>query len=209
MFGRSKKRAGRPKKLRRLPTRELAPVEEIVEQGLLVADVAVRMSVKNEIIMNALAANLDYDEDQIVELVREAARDIADERENDAEHISLILGEIRIAGRSGLSDTEYRHEDNRTLRHRRVVYQRVAEAMRERSDDESYLRETAERARELAWGEIGESLKDRAMHPYYSGGDNDEYRSNRDDRISQLIANDLTALIKDQKLKSRKRRKNG
>ena len=57
---RKKKAAPRPK--RRLPQRRLAPVEEIVEQGLMVADVAVRMNVKNAIILNALGRKADYDE---------------------------------------------------------------------------------------------------------------------------------------------------
>ncbi len=49
---RKKKAAPRPK--RRLPQRRLAPVEEIVEQGLMVADVAVRMGVSRQTIGNIL-----------------------------------------------------------------------------------------------------------------------------------------------------------
>ena len=65
---------GSRKKLRKRlhPPRELAPVEDIVEQGLLVADVAVRLSVKNAIIMNALAAHVDYCEEHVCQLVRDA-----------------------------------------------------------------------------------------------------------------------------------------
>ncbi|MBN9613296.1 MAG: asparagine synthase, partial [Actinobacteria bacterium] len=57
-----RKRKRKPRTRRTLPRRQLAPVEEIVEQGLLVADVAARMTVKNAIIMNALKRRIDYDE---------------------------------------------------------------------------------------------------------------------------------------------------
>ena len=198
MFGWSKKRKRRPARPpRRLPRRVLAPVEEIVEQGLLVADVAVRMSVKNAIIMNALKRHVDYDEGQIVDMVRSATEDLALERERDAQHIARMRDEIRDTGRSSWSESDYGNDDNRTLRHRQEVYERVAEELRARCADEGYLRETAERARGLAWDEIGDSLKERASHPYYSGGASEEYRRAREERIQQLIEKDLTALIQE------------
>lgn len=195
MFGISKNRKRRRHTPRRLPRRVLAPVEDIVEQGLLVADVAVRMTVKNDIIMNALKRHVDYDEDRIVEMVREAVNDLADERERDAQHIDRMREEIRRTGRSAWSESDYGGEDSRTLKHRQEVYERVAEELRLRSEDEAYLRDAAERARTMAWGEIGPSIEERATHPYYSGGGSEEYRSAREERIQQLIDKDLTALI--------------
>ncbi len=187
---------------RRLPKRVLAPVEEIVEQGLLVADVAVRMQVKNAIIMNALKEHADYRKEQILEMVRDALNELAVERERDARHISRVRGEIRDRGRSAWSETEYGSGDNRTLRHRQEVYEQVAAELRQRTENDTYLRETAERARKLAWEEIGNSLKERASHPYYSGGHDEEYRSEREQRIQQLIEKDLTALVQQQAPKS-------
>ncbi|MFT4232511.1 MAG: asparagine synthase [Leucobacter sp.] len=199
MFGWSKKsKRGGARPQRRLPRRVLAPVEEIVEQGLLVADVAVRMTVKNAIIINALKKHVDYDEDQIVSMVHDAVVDLAQERERDAQHISRMREEIRGTGHSSWSESDYGNDDTRTLRHRQEVYEGVAAELRSRADDEAYLHDTAERARGMAWGEIGDSLKERATHPYYSGGDSDEYRSARDGRIQQLIEKDLTALVQEQ-----------
>ena len=191
-FSRRKSRAAAP---RRLPKRVLAPVEEIVEQGLLVADVAVRMTVKNAIIMNALKEHADYDAEQIIEMVRDSLNELAVERERDARHISRVRGEIRDRGRSSWSESEYGSGDNRTLRHRQEVYEQVATELRERTENETYLSETAGRAWKLAWEEIGNSLKERASHPYYSGGHDEEYRSEREGRIQQLIERDLTSLI--------------
>lgn len=195
-FKKQKRRGSRPP--RRLPRRVLAPVEEIVEQGLLVADVAVRMSVKNAIIMNALHKHSDYNEAQIIEMVRSATEDLAIERERDARHITRMRGEIRDTGRSSWSESDYGNDDNRTLRHRQEVYERVAEELHLRTEDPEYLEATAKRAHALAWDEIGDSLKERATHPYYSGGDNEEYQSARDERIQQLIEKDLTSLMQQQ-----------
>lgn len=192
-FKRSKRARSRPP--RRLPRRELAPVEEIVEQGLLVADVAARMTVKNSIIMNALKRKVDYDEQQIVDMVRDAVEELAEERERDAQHIERMRDEIRSTGRSAWSESEYGNDDNRTLRHRQEVYEGVAAELRRRAADAEYLRTTAERARVAAWGEIGDSLKERATHPYYGGGHSAEYRRAREARIQLLIERDLTELI--------------
>ncbi|WP_336658487.1 asparagine synthase [Leucobacter sp. USHLN153] len=182
---------------RRLPRRVLAPVEEIAEQGLLVADVAVRMTVKNAIIMNALKRHVDYDAAKIDEMVRETTIDLAIERERDAEHIARMRDEIRDTGRSSWSESDYGNDDNRTLRHRQEVYERVAQELRGRAADDEYVRSAAERAREMAWGEIGTSLADRATHPYYSGGASEEYQQARESRIQQLIEKDLTALMQE------------
>lgn len=187
---------------RRYPTRNLAPVADIVEQGLLVADVAVRMTVKNHIIMNALKRRLDFDDGQIREMVRTALIELAEEREKDARHIDRMRREIRKTGRSSWSESEYGDNDNRTLRHRQQVYEGVAEELRLRAADEDVITETVQRARDAAWHEIGDSLSERATHPYYSGGSSPEYQAARDERIQQLIIHDLTALMRDQEKSS-------
>ncbi len=192
-FKRKQKAVSRPK--RRLPQRRLAPVEEIVEQGLMVADVAVRMKVKNAIILNALGCKADYDKQQIKRLVQDAALELAVERERDARHISRMRGEIRKTGYSSWSENDYGSEDNATLRHRQEVYEQVAAQLRERAEDETYLEESAERARSAAWHEIGDSLKEKASHPYYAGGSSDEYKREREARIELLIQRDLTELM--------------
>lgn len=191
-------KSGRSRAPRRLPRRELAPVEEIVEQGLLVADVAARMTVKNAIIMNALKRKVDYDEQQIVDMVRDTLEELAEERERDARHILRMREEIRSTGRSAWSESEYGSDDSRTLRHREEVYAGVAAELRARADDRDYLTATAERARAAAWNEIGDSLKERATHPYYAGGASPEYRRERDARIQLLIERDLTELMQQQ-----------
>lgn len=188
---------------RRHPPRELAPVEDIVEQGLLVADVAVRLSVKNAIIMNALAAHVDYSEEHVCQLVRDALTELADEREADAERLDEVVQEIDRFGHSGWGETDYSRDDDSTLEHRRKVYRAVAATLTERVGDDSYVKKTAERARTDAWAEIGESLKTKAEHPYYGGGKHDDYLEHRQERIQSLIEKDLTRLVQQRQKKKR------
>lgn len=183
---------------KRYPEKVLAPVEEIIEQGLLVDGVAVRMGVKNSIIMNALKRNVDYRVDEIHELVREQLLALARERESDAKHISRVRDEIKRYGRSAWQETEYSNHDTKTLKHRQEVYEGLGSELRKLAADEAYVTRTAEHAREAAWAEIGDSLKERATHPYYSGGASAEYQEARDERIQQFIEEDLTELIRAQ-----------
>lgn len=193
-FKRKSKSASRPR--RRLPQRHLAPVEEIVEQGLMVADVAARMTVKNEIILNALGRKANYDKQQVRQMMQDAVMELAVERERDARHISRMRGEIRKTGYSSWSENDYGSDDNATLRHRQEVYEKVAAELRERSENDEYLTQASERALGAAWNEIGDSLKERASHPYYAGGSSDEYKRERESRIELLIQRDLTDLMR-------------
>jgi len=181
---------------RRAPERVLAPVEEIAEQGLMVADVAVRLSVKNAIIMNALARHVDYSVEQVEQLVRDALTELSEEREQDAKHLDSVMKDLDMFGHSGRGDADYGVDDNRTIAHRREVYRRVAAELSERIRDEDYVKNAAEQARLAAWAEIGDALKTKAEHPYYGGGHSEEYRSKREERIQRFIEKDLTQLMK-------------
>ena len=187
----------RSRKSRQRSPKVLAPVEEIAEQGVMVADVAVRLSVKNAIIMNALAKREDYSSNRVAEMVRESLTELANERDNDAAHLDAIAQEIQRFGRSGRAESDYGIDDNHTITHRRSVYRRVAEELRARRNDEQYVQKTAENARQAAWMEIGESLKSRAEHPYYGGGNSRDYAEKREERIRILIEKDFPRLVRE------------
>ena len=181
---------------KKYPERELAPVEDIAEQGVLVAEVAARLTVKNAIIMNALAKHVDYSEADVSRMVRETLLELAEEREGDANRLTEILTEIQRFGHGGWAEGDYTRKDRSTLEHRRAVYLLVASELRNRAADATRVAEAAERARKEAWTEIGDALKTKAEHPYYGGGRSEDYLAHRDERIQKLIENDLTQLVK-------------
>lgn len=200
LFGkRKRKKTTKKRSSRRLPERILAPVDEIVEQGQLVANVAVRMSVKNTIIMNALRRDIDYDAEEINAMVVEKLEELSAERIKDANHIKRIRDEVRKHGRSAWQETEYGNDDLRTLKHRQEVYESLASNLKAEAEDQDFVKATANVALTQAWEEIGDSLKDRAGHPYYGGGGTKEYKRERESRIQELIDGELQELIKSQK----------
>lgn len=186
------------------PKRVLAPAEEIAEQGVLVAEVALKLTVKNAIIMNALAKREDYSVDRVQELVRETLNDLATEREADAKRLETVIADIDKFGHSGWGESDYGFGDNETIKHRYRVYLLVAAALRERMTDTAYVQKMGEDARTAAWAEIADSLKTKAEHPYYGGGRNAEYFEKREERIQHLIEKDLTKLVRE-RAKSRKK----
>src|SRR5699024_9166790 len=129
------------------------------------------------------------------DLVRTQAEQLADERERDASHIARVREEVRKYGRSAWQETEYGNQDSKTLKHRQEVYESLSAELRKLAADDEFVRKTAELARKAAWGEIGDSLKERATHPYYSGGSSPEYQEQRAERIEAFIAEDLAALL--------------
>lgn len=163
----------------------------------MVADVATRMTVKNDIILNALGRKEDYNEDTIMRMVKNSVLQLSQERQKDAKHISFVRGEISKRGSSSWKRNKYDSDDSQTLVHRQEVYEQVAQLLKARAEDTEYLRATAEKARTAAWSEIGDSLKVKASHPFYSGGSSEEYKQARDERIQMLIQHDLTQLIAD------------
>ncbi|MDO4241409.1 MAG: asparagine synthase [Microbacteriaceae bacterium] len=180
----------------------LAPVPEIVEQGMLVARVAIRMTVKNEIIMNALKRDIDYDSEKVAVLVRNAISELVDERLTDAANTERTIAGVKKRGWSGSGDSEYGVDDTATLQHRKEVYEGVAAQLRKWAEDDAVTRSIGNSALELAWQEIGDSLKTRAAHPYYGGGKTSEYQRTRDTRIRDLIDNDLADLARAQQEKT-------
>lgn len=195
LFGlqQGKKSAARVSK--RVPQHELAPVSEIIEQGLLVADVAIKMTVKNEIIMNAMKHKRKYSESEACELVKKAIADLQLEREVDAARVSRMRDEIQIAGYAATGEANFGALDRNTLRHREEVYEGLAGELAERAENIEYVNRCVAAATELAWKEIGDSLKEKASHPYYAGGRSAAYQRVREQRIKTLIEHDLKQLI--------------
>lgn len=183
-----------PKPRRSLPARELAPVADIIEQGLLVADVAIRMTVKNRLIVRALKHQEHYSQEAAQEQVRRAISELVAEREADAENIEIMRTQIHRLGFASGGEAEYGRDDTGTLKHRQEVYEGVAAELKLRAADPEYIKNVALKATELAWAEVGASIAERASHPYYSGGDSAEYQAQRAARIQDLINKDLRQL---------------
>lgn len=179
-----------------LPKRELAPVEDAVEQGMLVANAAIRMSVKNSIIMNALGHGLDYNEEQVHELVKRAIMQLVTERERDVARLRRILYGTNYGDFEEVENALEENEDDdySTMMHRCKVYKQLAKQLRAKIQDEAYLGAIAEAARELAWKEVADSIQAQARQLRYLQEESKEYHLHREERIQAFIEGEIRQL---------------
>jgi hypothetical protein len=149
------------------------PPEELAEEGMLVALSAVRMSVKNRIIVSTLR---DRDEwlPQLYEAA--AAEDLLDLAREKDEELRLLGGE----------------PDSREQR-RAEVARELRRLLRTAAGDEDLLHSTVVQARDAAWDEIGGSIAQKLVaRP--ENADATSYRAGRDKRLRELVTIDLEGL---------------
>jgi len=146
----------------RLAEVEPISLEHALEEGLLLADFAVRMTVRNAVITEMLTTtDAVYDPAGFVGVARRALLALADE----ADYAEARMGaEHRLAtvleGESEHSH-DYRPVDATNLRRREALARAMAGALRRRAEDDDALVEVVERARSEAWDEVSREIEVR------------------------------------------------
>ena len=179
-----------PKVLSLRPTGASAQVRRTVDEGLLIALAAVRMAVKNRIIVGALRDSLHYDAAVYVRLACDEIELLA--RQNDT------LG-ARV--REQLRNAEARpyeiwpHETEvRRLRMLDAVYSEMAVALRAIVVQDDALPSLVESARRDAWDEVGGTWQSQLHVP--SDPQRDAlYQRERSGRLQELVYIDLAGLL--------------
>jgi len=192
-FRRRRKVALKPFNESALPLREPLTLEDATEEGLMLADYANRMTVKNRIEVEVLGGDDTYAVDHYVDAAREAIEALAQESEAVADRIA----EERRWSESLVGDAEhvhdYRSADRSNLEFRLSAALALADKLRERAHDGAYVEDLIERARGDAWREISaaiEGVLDRRNIPVDA-----EYKRERAGRMRKLITEDLEALL--------------
>jgi hypothetical protein len=192
-FRRRRKVALKPFNESALPPREPLTLEDATEEGLMLADYANRMTVKNRIEVAVLGGDDTYAVDHYVDAAREAIEALARESEAVADRIA----EERRWSESLVGDAEhvhdYRSADRSNLEFRLSAALALADKLRERAHDGAYVEDLIERARGDAWREISaaiEGVLDRRNIPVDA-----EYKRERAGRMRKLITEDLEALL--------------
>jgi len=143
-----------------LPAVAHASVEEATSEGLMLAEYASRMRVKNAIIVGVLTRRDSYNAGDYVEAAADALEHLASEFEGAAQRISQELSAIANLRGSAVHAHDYRSGDAANLRHREAVLESLVVALRTRRDDEAYLLELVESARQDAWTDIARAVGD-------------------------------------------------
>lgn len=138
---------------------EEAPIERVVEEGVLIARNAVRMAVKNRIIVDAARDHLDYDDGALAGLVHVEFDQLAEQ----SEHLLRVSHTAR----------------------NRAVQEGLAEGLRQASMDGELISGIIDEARELAWSEIGTAIIAKLRVAYLPMED-PSYGAQRKRRLREL-----------------------
>lgn len=170
----------------RLP--EVAPLtfDETFNEGLLVAESAGRMALKNRIIVMALRGDEPFDADRAAAAAREVLHELIQEMGEVAEWSATERESA--AQRDGRSEHQhdYHRADTRNLRLRERVNAAVAERLSELRSDPEYLAGFAERARQDAWHDLAGAIDARLDREWPDIEVDETYLRERDERMRDL-----------------------
>ncbi len=162
-----------------------ASLEELVDEGVLIAGAAVRLAVKNRVILGSLRDRVDYDERVYVAAVRAELLALANEKSGDADRLGSVAEGASALGGRATGHSDYRSVDVAMLSRRQMVALGLSRRLRSLSDNEEYLRGLARAAHQSAWDEIAQSLQERMTSARIV--DDDEYRRERGERIMAVL----------------------
>ena len=173
-----------------LPEAPQPTFDEMLAEGLMVAEAAARMSLRNRFIMVALRGDEPFERERAAAAAREALYELVQEAEEVAERIAEERdAAARRDGRSS-HEHDYRRADGPNLRRREKVYAAISTELWKRRSDPEYLDALAERAREEAWDEVAGAI-DARLAREWSGWPQIEvdeaYEAERDVRVHDLL----------------------
>lgn len=143
-----------------------ATLDELVADGLLIAESAVRMSVKNEVILRALRDRADYRAERAREVAREELRRLAVESRGDARRLEEERERASVRPGKAAHQSDYRKADIEHLRRRGEAATALADRLIRASADDEHLDELVEAARRRAWDEVGASIAERTAQEW-------------------------------------------
>ena len=169
-----------------------APISRIVDEGLLIALSAVRMAVKNDIIVAGIAEHADYDLDRFADTTRRELLALARENQDSAERVRRQRKQLTsMTWRVDLSQDQL--TDIRQLKLRRRVHKRLAAALTAVADDEEHVSRIVRDAQNLASDEIQDAMHTRLMRLSIDPRDPD-YQRHRAERTEMFLLVDLALL---------------
>jgi hypothetical protein len=199
------------------PELPLAPIEQVVEEGHMIAASAVRMAVKNRLLVRALRDDREYDPDALVNAARLQFTELAEENEEAAERLEAEQRREARAAEGARKPRRYLGGKPIVERPEQVrgpqVYRMLAESLRATAADDDELLGVVAAARDDAWDELGREVEARL-----GAGDDGparpprraelpasvtldpavpvdaDYARERDQRMRALIDEDLAAL---------------
>ncbi|GGE93747.1 hypothetical protein [Mycetocola zhadangensis] len=178
-----------------LPQDPIAPIDRVVEEGVLITASSVRMAIKNRVIVGALRDDLKFDAEALGKAAREEFLALADENTYTAKRLERLGHWAYSPGDANLGDP-FVDEDEIDEEHRRrpQVHRALAEALKAEADNSERIRAIVEQARDDAWEEIGRELRARLRNTGYVRETDPKYEKMRAKRVKEFIKTDLARL---------------
>lgn len=166
-------------------------LQRSVDEGFLIARAALIVAIANVIIRNALERGADFATEDVAAAVREELERLADEQRTESRRMAELLTTAeRQRGRSR-HQHDYRRGDSLALRTREASYNALAHRLMDCTADTDFVEKVIVDARDRAWADVGSAVVDRLGWAQRPAPD---YAVGRDERLRQLIDEDLAAL---------------
>lgn len=127
---------------------------DVVTDAVLLATAAVRIAVKNLLIVRALREHADYDEQWWRDAVAREFELLAGENEADATRLEGVRADTKKKRGRALTPDDYRARDAPVLKRRIRILRRIATRLREIATDEDAVLTLVGEARQSALHEI-------------------------------------------------------
>ena len=181
----------------KLPEVKAPTFDEMLEEGMLMAESAGRLALKNRLIVGALRGDAPYSDERAAAMARDVLYELVQEADEAVEH--LAAERETAAQREGRSQHQhdYHRGDLLNLRRREKVHAAVAKALWTRRSDEAYVAELVERARADAWDDLGSAIEqelDRRWPRFDEEPDYADHRAERMEVVADDLARDLARL---------------
>jgi len=167
-------------------------ITRMADEGLLITLSAVRMSVKNSIIVTALRDNVNFAEADYVSIARAELIKLSKRSVHDAERVEKQRKRLtKFKGTYSYDDDT--RQDVKLLAKRRKVYEQLAVALLDVSESDEAVLEIVAGAQSDAAAEIVSALSARFVEQAQVANEPD-YDERRLERMKDLVAIDLAIL---------------
>lgn len=170
------------------PARPLAPLDVVVDDGVMISLAAVRLAAKNRIILSAVRDRLDFDEAGLTAFIKTVLARLAEENEETAVRVDESSHEAGLAP-GIMMDVAVTARDSH--RRRPEVHRALANRLRELADDPVRIAELVAHAQDAAAAELTRAVAARALAPRFD--EEADYEVERPERLA-WVAIDLADL---------------
>ena len=172
----------------------LAPFEQALDEGLLIAKHGLTLAIKNRLIVRALREHAPFDDEALSRIVDEELQLAAEEQREYAHMMGRARATADLSGGYADHAHDYHLIDAGTLRRRERLYLALAQTLEGYRTDPDAVAALGNRARTAAWEDIGENVMATLDERMPNFADDPDYILDRQDRLRLLLEVDLPSL---------------